>query len=129
IQPPDANEAVRDCSRYAPIAAFRQRSSRTERTRVDLQSSGNAAGRPQRRRRTLLRVRQADRMIEDSSVDEDHPCSGRSSLVHNVSVRVDVYIKQGCKAKLTMHPGAIQAFDRAIIVAPSFALAHTAKPH
>jgi hypothetical protein len=54
---------------------------------------------------------------------------GGASLVHNVSVRVDVYVEQGCKAKLTTHPGAIQAFDRAIIVAPSFALAHTAKPH
>lgn len=35
----------------------------------------------------------------------------------------------GCEAKLTMYPGAIEAFDRAIVADPAFALAHTAKAH
>ena len=36
---------------------------------------------------------------------------------------------QGCAAKLTMYPGAIEAFDRAIAADPHFALAHTARAH
>ena len=40
----------------------------------------------------------------------------------------DAYV-EGCDAKLTMHPGAIEAFDRAIAADPGFALAHTAKAH
>ncbi|HUC09284.1 MAG TPA: hypothetical protein VL985_02525, partial [Stellaceae bacterium] len=36
---------------------------------------------------------------------------------------------EGCAAKLTMYPGAIAAFDRAIAADPGFALAHTAKAH
>src|SRR6267378_3947648 len=40
----------------------------------------------------------------------------------------DAYV-QGCEAKLTMYPGAIQAFDRAIAADPGFALAHAAKAH
>ena len=36
---------------------------------------------------------------------------------------------EGCDAKLTMYPGAIEAFDRAIGADPSFALAHAAKAH
>jgi hypothetical protein len=35
----------------------------------------------------------------------------------------------GCDAKLTMYPGAIEAFDRAIAADPGFALAHVAKAH
>jgi tetratricopeptide (TPR) repeat protein len=35
----------------------------------------------------------------------------------------------GCEAKLTMYPGALQAFDRAIAADPGFALAHAAKAH
>jgi tetratricopeptide (TPR) repeat protein len=35
----------------------------------------------------------------------------------------------GCEAKLTMYPGAIEAFDRAIAADPGFALAHAAKAH
>ena len=34
---------------------------------------------------------------------------------------------EGCEAKLTMYPGAIDAYDRAIAADPGFALAHTAK--
>src|SRR5258707_8331565 len=34
---------------------------------------------------------------------------------------------QGCEAKLTMYPGAIEAFDRAIAADPGFALAHAAR--
>ena len=40
----------------------------------------------------------------------------------------DAYV-EGCEAKLTMYPGAIEAFDRAIAAAPGFALAHAAKAH
>src|SRR5207237_9434933 len=40
----------------------------------------------------------------------------------------DTYI-EGCEAKLTMYPGAIEAFDRAVVADPGFALAHTAKAH
>jgi tetratricopeptide (TPR) repeat protein len=38
----------------------------------------------------------------------------------------DAYV-QGCEAKLTMYPGAIEAFDHAIAVDPGFALAHAAR--
>src|SRR5207248_6399987 len=40
----------------------------------------------------------------------------------------DAYV-EGCEAKLTMYPGAIAAFDRAIAADPGFALAHAAKAH
>jgi len=40
----------------------------------------------------------------------------------------DAYV-QGCEAKLTMYPGAIEAFDRAITADPGFALAHAARAH
>ncbi|HEX3860536.1 MAG TPA: tetratricopeptide repeat protein [Stellaceae bacterium] len=40
----------------------------------------------------------------------------------------DAYVT-GCEAKLTMYPGAIDAFDRAITADPGFALAHVAKAH
>src|ERR1700722_12273553 len=44
------------------------------------------------------------------------------------SVARDAYV-QGCGAKLTMYPGAIDAFDRAIAADPGFALAHVARAH
>ena len=40
----------------------------------------------------------------------------------------DAYV-QGCEAKLTMYPGAIEAFDRAIVADPQFALPHAARAH
>ena len=40
----------------------------------------------------------------------------------------DAYV-QGCEAKLTMYPGAVEAFDRAIAADPGFALAHAARAH
>jgi Tfp pilus assembly protein PilF len=40
----------------------------------------------------------------------------------------DAYV-QGCEAKLTAHPGAIEAFDRAVDADPGFGLAHAAKAH
>jgi hypothetical protein len=40
----------------------------------------------------------------------------------------DAYVA-GCEAKLTMYPGAIAAFDRAIAADPDFALAYAAKAH
>src|SRR5271156_2996954 len=38
----------------------------------------------------------------------------------------DAYV-QGCDLALTFYPGAIEAFDRAIVADPSFSLAHAAK--
>jgi Tfp pilus assembly protein PilF len=40
----------------------------------------------------------------------------------------DAYV-QGCEAKLTAHPGALESFDRAIEADPGFALAYAAKAH
>src|SRR6266705_7169209 len=40
----------------------------------------------------------------------------------------DAYI-EGCEAKLTMYPGALEGFDRAIAADPGFALAHAARAH
>src|SRR6516225_7846570 len=52
----------------------------------------------------------------------DLPLSTASSAAR------DAYA-QGCEAKLTMYPGAIEAFDRAIAADPGFALAHAARAH
>jgi Tfp pilus assembly protein PilF len=41
---------------------------------------------------------------------------------------LDAYL-EGCAAKLTMFPGAIAAFDRAIEAEPAFALPHAARAH
>ena len=38
----------------------------------------------------------------------------------------DAYV-QGCDLALTLYPGAIEAFDRAIAADPGFALAHAGK--
>jgi tetratricopeptide (TPR) repeat protein len=40
----------------------------------------------------------------------------------------DAYV-EGCEAKLTAHPGAVGALDRAIAADPGFAVAHAAKAH
>ena len=40
----------------------------------------------------------------------------------------DTYV-EACQAKLTMYPGAIEGFDRAIAADPVFALAHAARAH
>jgi tetratricopeptide (TPR) repeat protein len=40
----------------------------------------------------------------------------------------DAYV-EGCEAKLTMYPGALEGFDRAIAADPGFALAHAARAH
>jgi tetratricopeptide (TPR) repeat protein len=40
----------------------------------------------------------------------------------------DAYV-EGCEAKLTMYPGVVEAFDRAIAEDPDFALAHAARAH
>jgi Flp pilus assembly protein TadD len=44
------------------------------------------------------------------------------------SVARDAYV-EGCQAKLTMYPGAIEGFDRAIAADPGFALAQAARAH
>jgi hypothetical protein len=40
----------------------------------------------------------------------------------------DAYV-EGCEAKLTMYPGALEGFDRAVAADPGFALAHAARAH
>jgi len=40
----------------------------------------------------------------------------------------DAYV-QGCEAKLTMYPGALEGLDRAIAADPGFALAHAGRTH
>ena len=45
------------------------------------------------------------------------------------SVGAGTAYAEGCEAKLTMYPGAIGAFDRAIAADPGFAVAHAAKAH
>src|ERR1700675_1168582 len=52
----------------------------------------------------------------------DLPLSTASSAAR------DAYV-EGCQAKLTMYPGAIEGFDRAIAADPGFALAHAARAH
>jgi len=50
------------------------------------------------------------------------------ALATTSSTARDAYV-EGCQAKLTMYPGAIEAFDRAIVADPGFALAHAARAH
>ncbi|MGC2411656.1 MAG: hypothetical protein WA459_03030 [Stellaceae bacterium] len=52
----------------------------------------------------------------------DLPLSTTSSAAR------DAYI-EGCAAKLTMYPGALEGFDSAIAADPGFALAHAARAH
>ena len=56
--------------------------------------------------------------------------TGRYGLLLSTtsSAARDAYV-EGCEAKLTMYPGAIEAFDRAIAADPGFALAHAARAH
>src|SRR6185436_11894305 len=50
----------------------------------------------------------------------DLPLSTTSAAAH------DAYV-QGCDLALTLYPGAIDAYDRAIAADPGFALAHAGK--
>src|SRR5215813_5774261 len=50
------------------------------------------------------------------------PLTTASSAARNAYV-------EGCEAKLTMYPGALDAFDRAIAADPGFALPHAARAH
>jgi hypothetical protein len=50
------------------------------------------------------------------------------SLSTTSSAARDAYL-EGCEAKLTMYPGAIEAFDRALTADAGFALAHAARAH
>ena len=52
----------------------------------------------------------------------DLPLSTTSTIAR------DAYV-EGCAAKLTMWPGALEAFDRAVASEPGFALAHAARAH
>src|SRR6202043_413088 len=50
------------------------------------------------------------------------PLSTASSAARNAYV-------EGSEAKLTMYPGALEGFDRAIAADPRFALAYAARAH
>jgi tetratricopeptide (TPR) repeat protein len=50
------------------------------------------------------------------------------SLSTASSAARDAYV-EGCAAKLTMYPGALEAFDRALAADRGFALAHAARAH
>jgi tetratricopeptide (TPR) repeat protein len=52
----------------------------------------------------------------------DLPLSTTSTIARGAYV-------EGCAAKLTMWPGALEAFDRAVATEPGFALAHAARAH
>ena len=49
-------------------------------------------------------------------------------LSTTLSAARDAYV-EGCEAKLTMHPGAIEAFNCALAADPRFALAHAVRAH
>jgi len=65
-------------------------------------------------------------MNPGENADVDRPL--RTWLSTSSVTARDAYI-EGCEAKLTMHPGAIEAFDRATAEDPDFALAHAARAH
>src|SRR6516164_7979945 len=74
---------------------------------------------------------EADRIVaRQSTVIEDQMLTDRYGLLLSTtsSAARDAYV-EGCEAKLTMYPGAIEAFDRAIAVDPGFALAHAVRAH
>jgi tetratricopeptide (TPR) repeat protein len=50
-------------------------------------------------------------------------------LVSTTSCAARDAYAEGCEAKLTMYPGAIEAFDRALTIDPRFGLAYAAKAH
>jgi tetratricopeptide (TPR) repeat protein len=70
------------------------------------------------------------RRFEADSVMRTIVLTDRSGLLlsTNSSGARDAYV-EGCDAKLTMYPGAIEAFDRGIAADPGFALAHAARAH
>src|SRR6266851_3151771 len=63
-----------------------------------------------------------------SSAMRSHHADGRYELPLSTasSAARDAYV-EGCAAKLTMYPGAIEGFDRAIAADPGFAVAHAAR--
>src|ERR1700745_1017098 len=63
--------------------------------------------------RTLFRVRKANRVVRGEFRDEYDHVDGslRAAPVDNVLRHADAHV-EGCEAKLTMYPGAIEAFDR-----------------
>ena len=63
-------------------------------------------------------------MIEDHHVDRRY-----GLLVSTTSCAARNAYVEACEEKLTMHPGAIETFDRAIAADPGFALAHAARAH
>src|SRR6516164_7329352 len=74
---------------------------------------------------------EADRIVaRQSTVIEDQMLTDRYELPLSTTscAARDAYV-EGCEAKLTMYPGAIEAFDRAIAADPGFALAHAARAH
>jgi Tfp pilus assembly protein PilF len=72
----------------------------------------------------------ADRIVSREYRDEGLMLTDRYGLFLSTtsSTAREAYV-EGCAAKLTMYPGAIEAFDRAIAADPGFALAHAARAH
>src|SRR5262245_59259092 len=82
------------------------------------------------RRRTPSANAKADRILRGEFVMRTIMLTDRYGLLlsTNSSAARQAYV-EGCEAKLTMHPGAIEAFDHAIAADPGFALAHAARAH
>jgi hypothetical protein len=106
-----------------------------ERLRLGKTEPGSACKSPSRR--PCRSNASSARAAADRIVDGEIPRLGLSIMLTDrygllvsttSSAARDVYV-EGCEAKLTMYPGAIEAFDRAIAADPSFALAHAAKAH
>src|SRR6516165_10957328 len=74
---------------------------------------------------------EADRIVaRQSTVIEDQMLTDQYGLLLSTTSATarGAYV-EGCEAKLTMYPGAIAAFDRAIAADPGFALAYAARAH
>jgi tetratricopeptide (TPR) repeat protein len=86
--------------------------------------------RPHVNPRTPFRVPKAGRIVQGQFRDEYIMLMDRYGLPLSTtsSAARDAYV-EGCEAKLTMYPRAIEAFDRALSADPGFALAHAAKAH
>jgi tetratricopeptide (TPR) repeat protein len=77
-----------------------------------------------------FRARHVESYLRGELHGEDIMLTDRYGLSLSItsSTAREAYL-EGCEAKLTMYPGTIDAFDRAIAADPHFALAHAAKAH
>jgi tetratricopeptide (TPR) repeat protein len=78
---------------------------------------------------TQIRLAIVSSLSESCGEDPRMLSDGYDLPISTVSAAArDAYV-EGCALKLTMYPGAIAAFDRAIAADPGFALAYAAKAH